>query len=105
MKNFDNVFAPTVDATAAPPPAVTPNTDPDLNNQPTTREVEVLGEAPTSLTQQECEKAHPTVVASVTVNIGANLTCHVVQDHVLISSSAKITVPGLHLVHEGAFFP
>ena len=95
LKNFDAVFAPVANTQEpAQAPAVTVNTNPDLEKQ-TVPTSETLCDAPPSLTAEEFQTKHPTLVATVTLNVGANLTCCLAEDKVYIMSGAKITLPGL----------
>ncbi|CAK9065270.1 Uncharacterized protein SCF082_LOCUS33439, partial [Durusdinium trenchii] len=89
LKNFDNVFAPVTNGEAgAPAPMVTSKTSADLDNQiPLVSET--FCEPPPSLTSEEFQSKRPTLVATVTLSMGINVTCSVADDKVYITSASK----------------
>lgn len=72
LENFDAVFSPVADSTQAPRPSPAPNAeDVDLGSvQPKVEEVVEPKETPPSMSLEEFKKKHPTVTATVALNLG-----------------------------------
>lgn len=50
---------------------------------------------PPSMTQEDFKTKYPSVDTTVTINVGSNITCHLVGGKIFISSDAKVLVPGV----------
>lgn len=98
------MFAPSTSAEVAPAPAVTSNTSTDLDQVSVDTKEEAIADAPPSMTMEEFEKKHPTVLCTVSLNMGVTLTCHVVEGQAYISSSTKVSIPSLGSEHPKPIF-
>ena len=55
----------------------------------------VACETPPKLSEEEFKSKHPSVDATLTLNMGVNITCYVVAGKIFLSSPSKVLLPGV----------
>ena len=105
LKNFDSVFAPTTSTERPAPKAQDENVDLG-GDQPTASRAAVVTpcEMPPALSAEEFQSKHATVDATITLNMGSNVTCYVVGAKLFVTSSTKVLLPGVHSENAKAIF-
>ena len=104
LKNFDAIFAPGEAEVAPQPPPSAENTDLGVARN----EVETVSGSsdhiPSSMTLEQFQEKYPQVTVSVTLNVGQNVTCHIVESKVFLTTASKLLIAGLDATNPKPLF-
>ena len=96
LKNFDTVFSPTTDASESRPQVQEHQADRDLAaTDPVPGPTLHQDISPPSLTAADFRAKYPTVVTTVSVQMGSTISVTVVEGACYISSPAKVRMVGI----------
>lgn len=98
LKNFDSVFCPDAADQKPSPKATDEERDlaQEIKIEPEANHIGNPCSTPPSQSEEDFKTQFPTIDATITLNVGSNITCFLVGGKVFLLSPAKIILPGCH---------